>query len=212
VKDLINHLYTVFARYPKPYDFAACECCTSDDEKTALLTPPLRELTADQLGRYASNAFFTMAEVSDFKYFLPRILELTVRDEFLWPDPEIVTRKLALAGWCDWPAEEQIAVSKVLKAKFETLLTDQNSSGSEVDTWVCALGRCLPDPTPFLDPLLESQHEDKLLAFIAQNGSLFTKDKLDNPFWEDARENEQRVVRWLHQPAVTQLLSRSLST
>jgi hypothetical protein len=66
----------------------------------------------------------------------------------------------------------------------------------------------LPNPTPHLDPLLESRHQDKLLAFIECNGSLFTKNKLDNAFWEDARENEQRVVHWLHQPSVTRLLSQ----
>ena len=148
-----------------------------------------------------------MAEVLDFKYFLPRILEICVRDEFLWPDPEVVTRKLVLANWLDWPTEEQVAVTDLLKAKFEALLSDPNSYGSEIDTWVCALGRCLPNPTPHLDLLLESRHQDKLLAFIECNGSLFTKNKLDNAFWEDARENEQRVVHWLHQPSVTRLLS-----
>lgn len=208
MEQLINQMYMVFGKYAKPYDFAACECCLSPDEKMSLLAIPLRELTADQLSSYAADVFFTMGEVPDFKYFLPRVLELSVKDEFLWPEPEVVTRKLLLAQWCDWPAEEQIVIADLLKAKFATLLNDPNSNGSEIDEWICALGQCLQDPRPFMAPLLEPHHEDKLLAFIECNGSLFTKSTLDNPFWEDARENERRVVQWLHQPSVTTLLSK----
>jgi len=159
------------------------------DEKSTLLTKPLRKLSADELSGYAADAFFTVGEVSDFKYFLPRILELSVRDEFQWPDAEVVTRKLWLADWLDWPKEEHSVVSDLLKAKLATLLEDPNTNGSQIDEWVCAFGRCLRDPTSFLEPLLEPQHADKLLAFIDQNGSLFTKNKLDNAFWEDARES-----------------------
>jgi hypothetical protein len=207
MEQLINEVYAVFSKYEKPYGFAACECCLSPEEKTALLATPLRELTADQLGGYAADVFFTMGEVSDFKYFLPRILELSVNDQFLWPDPEVVTRKLSLAQWCDWPTEEQTIITDLLKTKFATLVDDPNTDGSETDKWVCALGRCFPNPTPFLAPLLEPRHVDRLLAFIEYNGSLFTKNKLDNPFWKDARDSEQLVVRWLHQPAIKALFS-----
>lgn len=207
MEHLINQVYALFAKYGKPYDFAACECCLSPDEKTALLATALRELTADQLGGYAADVFFTMGEVPDFKYFLPRILELSVNDQFLWPDPEVVARKLTLAQWLNWPAEEQTVITELLKMKFTTLLDDPNIDASETDKWICALGRCFHDPTPFLKPLLEPRHEDKLLAFIEYNGSLFTKKKLDNPFWQDAHDSEELVVRWLHQPTVTNLLS-----
>jgi hypothetical protein len=182
----------------------ACECCISADEKSTLLTTPLRELTDGQLGEYASSVFHTMGEVPDFKYFLPRIFELAVRDEFHWPSPEVVTSKLSLAHWLDWPAEEQVAVSDLLQAKFGTLVNDANSVGSDIDQWICALGRCLPDPTPFLKPLLQPQHEDKLLAFIG-NGSIFTKNKLDSHFGEDAPENEKRVIAWLSNRATAKL-------
>jgi hypothetical protein len=207
MEQLINQVYEVFGKYEKPFDFVACECCISPDEKSSLLSTPLRDLSADQLRGYAADAFFTMADVADFKYFLPRILELCVQDKFFWPYPEVVTRKLMLANWLDWPTVEQVAVSDPLEAKFDAVLNEPNNDGSEIDKWLCALGRCLPDLTPCLAPLLRSQHQDKLLALIEYNGSLFTKAKLDNPFWKDASENEQRVVRWLHQPSVTRLLS-----
>jgi len=207
MKQLINQAYAVFAKYEKPSDLVACECCLSPDEKTVLLTTPLRDLSPEQLGGYAADVFYTMGEVPDFKYFLPRILELSVTDEFLWPDPEVVSRKLSLAQWGDWPTEEQSVITDVLKTKFATLLDDPESDGSETDKWICALGRCFPDPTRFLAPLLEPRHEDKLLAFIEYNGSLFTKNKLDNAFWEEARNGEQLVVQWLHQSAITALLS-----
>jgi hypothetical protein len=207
VEALINQLYSIFARYTRPHDFPACDCCMSADEKSVMLTKPIRQLTADELGQYAADAFLTVGELPDFKYFLPRILELAVRSEFVWPDPEVVMGKLPLAQWYEWPTEEQVIVSELLKAKLAALLDDPDSRGSEIDGWVCALGRCLPDPIPFLELFLEPPHQDKLRAFVEHNESLFTKNMLDNPFWSDARENEQRVVRWLNEPAVRAVLS-----
>src|SRR5215475_3349421 len=118
VEALINQLYSVFGAYPRPHDFAACECCMSADEKSVLLTKPLRELTADELTEYAADAFLTVGELLDFKYFLPRIFELAMHDEFLWPDAEVVMGKLSLAQWLEWPLEEQAVVSQLLKTKL----------------------------------------------------------------------------------------------
>jgi len=87
------------------------------------------------------------------------------------------------------------------------VIQDPGSNGSDIDEWFCALGRCLADVTPYLNMLLQQANEDKLLGFIEWNPSAFTKNKLDNAFWDSAPANHQRVLSWLNQKQVRALLS-----
>jgi hypothetical protein len=204
----IPYVYELFSRYARPRDFPACQCCVSKDEKHVLLSKTLRELSADDLSNYAADVFLTVGSEADFKYFLPRILELSVEKEFLWPDPEVVLGKLKLANWSSWPEKEQAAVLSLLIKQFTSVVQAQDSDGSEIDKWICALGRCVRDVTAYLDPLLDEANESKLLSFIEWNMSAFGKGKLTNGFWQDAPENQQRILAWLNQERIKRLLNK----
>lgn len=203
----IELIYEAFANYRKPRDFPSCDCCISKAEKKLLLDRELRILTADELAHYAADVFLTVGSLADFKYFLPRLMELSVKEEFSWPTPEVMLGKLKLADWYAWPEIERAPVLRLLEEKFVRLLQDENTEGQDIDPWICALGRCVPDITPYLEPLLQEDQESKLLGVIEWNHSLFGKGKLDSAFWEDAPDNERRAVAWLTQPRVKQLLT-----
>jgi len=205
--ETIASVYEAFASYSRPKDFPACQCCLSVREKEPLLRRKLMELSADELSGYAADVFLTVGTVQDFKYFFPRILDLSVNEKFGWPDPQVVLGKLRLADWDHWPESERAAVINLLREKFARLLEDENTDGSDIDKWVCALGRCVPDVTPYLEPLLEEANENKLLSFIEWSWSALSKGKLASAFWEEAPDNQQRVVTWLNQPRVKRLLS-----
>ncbi len=207
--DLLTQLYQAFAHYQKPRDFPACECCLSPAERKLLLSKPLRDLSAGELSVYAASAFLTVAGPEDFNYFLPRILELAVKEEFSWPDAEITLGKLARANWLQWPDKERLAVLAVLNRKWEELLkSSENDSWhcSRIDEWICALGQCVPDITKYLDKLLEPDCKEKLLGFAVENSSAYSRKKLSNAFWDTAQENQQRTLIWLHQPQIKALL------
>ena len=207
MEEQIRRLYEIFERYGRPKDFPACECCLSRDEKILLLKPSLKELGADLLGKYAADVFFTVGSEADFKYFAPRILELAVHGEFLWPDPEVALAKLRLADWERWPEEERTSVLDLLRVKFRDLLDDPKSRDSDVDQWICALGQCVSDLTVYLNQLFDPGRDEKLWEFIELNLSIFTKGKLSNGFWDSAPASEEQVREWLNQPAVRALLS-----
>lgn len=204
--EAIREVYRVFATHKKPRDFDACDHCMSAEEKRFFLTRELQDLTADELMRYAADVFLTMGDVKDFKHFLPRILEISVQDDSWWPGPEVVLNKLRLADWSQWPANERNAVVKVLNEKFAALLKDPNAEGFDVDTWVCALGRCVDDLTPFLNQLENEASEETLLSFIEENQSALSNGKLANSFW-DSPVNEQRLIEWLKSEKVKRLLN-----
>ena len=204
--ETIDAVYKVFAKYGKPRDFPACEHCMSKAEKRALLKPCLRELNADELTKYAADALFTVGSVLDFKYFLPRILELSVNDNGWWPGPEMVLAKLRLAEWDNWPENEKVVLVALLNEKFATLIKDSNVDGGDIDKWICGLGRCMDDITPYLDSLLEQASENTLLSFIESNHTALTKGKLSNAFW-DSPANEQRLWGWFNSNVVKGLLT-----
>ncbi|WP_236606164.1 hypothetical protein [Sandaracinus amylolyticus] len=53
LRDAIEQLYRVFARYPRPPAVRGCPCCVTDADRARLHRAPLRDLTADDLKRYA---------------------------------------------------------------------------------------------------------------------------------------------------------------
>lgn len=207
MEQLIRNLYRVFSKYEKPSDFRACKHCMSDEEKAVLLNGWLRELEPDELAGYAGKVFLTVGGLDDFKYFLPRILQLSVNEEFFMPCPEVVFGSLRMAEWEQWPEDERAAILELINCKFDLLLQNPESKGSDLDEWICAFGQCVPDITPYLNRLFEKANEDKLLSFIEWNPSVFTMNKLDNAFWLLTSINEERVLAWMKQERIKALLS-----
>lgn len=191
----IRDVYKAFATYPKPRALEACDHCWSETDKQDLLSYKLEELTPEQLGKYAFDVFLTVGEASDFKYFLPRIFEITVSDDTWYVDPEVVLAKLRLAEWNDWPQNERTAVETLLNKKFATLINDPNVDGPDIDKWICAFGRCVDDISPYLERLRTEASEEKLLGFVEWNQSALTEGKLANAFW-DSPANERRLLDW----------------
>ncbi|MDQ8756484.1 hypothetical protein RCO27_09600 [Sphingosinicella sp. LHD-64] len=112
-----------------------------------MLTTPLRELTGQQLWRYVSGAFLTVGGELDFRYLLPRILDISVSDPTNANDPEIVLGKLRLANWRSWSAAEQGVIEEFLDAWFEWALArdlaevDDGWIGTEAESVLCGAAR-----------------------------------------------------------------------
>ncbi|MFG2248893.1 hypothetical protein [Spirillospora sp. NPDC048823] len=76
-------LYAAFADVPRPAELHGCPCCVAADEGRPLLAAPLRDLTAEDLARYAAKALNTWGGPQEFRYFTPRLLELAADDQRL---------------------------------------------------------------------------------------------------------------------------------
>ncbi|NQD39001.1 hypothetical protein HPT27_18450 [Permianibacter sp. IMCC34836] len=172
-------------------------------EVSTLLSKKLGELTADELSSYASGVLLTVGSIADFKYFLPRIIELSVSGGFDWPDPEVVFEKLKLASWQNWPVDEICAINNCLTQKISSLLEDQNTDSFELDKWLCAIGLCVPDIAPFMKPLFDPVNNEKLINYAEHNVSGLVAGKLVNGFWDDAPQNEAQVRRLLNTDEVS---------
>src|SRR6266850_5828880 len=105
----IDGLYQVFSRYRRPRRLEGCPCCTSPERAKPPLCKPLGEISAPELEHYAFKALTTWGTLADYKYFVPRILELT-EDGSLLCDIEVTLGKFSYGKFGDWPADERQAI------------------------------------------------------------------------------------------------------
>jgi hypothetical protein len=199
--EAIDRLYVAFAAETKPADIHACPCCVSREQVAALLGPEdLRALPAETVADYASHAITTVGSASDFRYFLPRLLQLAVTEGFDWPDLEIAVGRLRLAGWTGWEPDQQRAVRDVLRALWDQTLR-QHPVSPDADTVLCAIGNAEDDLTPYLaawafllrtGDAAPAEHLSDLLNWSArvENG----RWRLRNAFWN---RRDGQVSEWL---------------
>jgi hypothetical protein len=191
--DEIEHLYEAFSRYGRPRQLEGCPCCTSPTQAEPLVRKPLRTLSGAELEHYALKALTTWGTLDDYKYFIPRILELT-DDGNLFCDIEITFDKFQYGDFRDWPANEQEAVRDFIVCAWRE--TVQPFDTFRADAIICGAARLLEDVTPLLDyadtfaPAFKS-------AYAAEHSNQ-TKRKLLNSFWDDSSPNYQRVLSWLY--------------
>ncbi len=112
VKEAIEKLYALFSQYTLKGRLEFCPCgCIPKEREVQIYQAPLRLLSAEQLSLYSHKAISTWGAASDFKHFLPRIIELIFDDEFgqsaAWA---ALHSKFVLAEWLTWPDEEQAII------------------------------------------------------------------------------------------------------
>ena len=191
-------LYETFAA-PRPRTIVGCPCCIDRKDIGTLLRTPLRALTSRQLGSYASSLFHTVGEVDDFRYFLPRILEIVATEPHWWPSPEVALEKLRLGGWSDWPPAERAAIEAVLMAMFEDALIDPDPFAFHIDELLCGLARAGQPLAPYLAALEAPGHETALHAVVARrwDGKLGRLVAEAGNFWEDAPQGVAAMTAFL---------------
>ena len=189
----IENVYDAFKDISKPQFVDGCPCCIDKKGVSILLTKPLRELSPDDLTHYAASVFLTVGSVEDFFYFLPRILEILALNSDWWPDPEVVTRALHSSGFHTWPLNKSQAVANYFDVKIADIL-EQDQTGWEIDSWICALGRLQVDLNPFLKRI--AANPSRLIEYYEVNSSQLNDGKLSNAFWDDAPKEHQQVVEW----------------
>lgn len=209
----IEALYLAFAAEPEPRRLEACPCCLTPADIRGLLDTPLRSLSAEQLREYVWSVFHTVGDVGDFRYLLPRILELVVHDRHAVavPDREVVLKKLPLAGWHTWPAHERAAVAGVVRAAFEVgvrSVADDPAAVLAIDGWLCGWGLAGGDVEPLLDLLSRPGHEAALLALHKRNRPEIYSGRLHGAFWDQDCAAAARVVAWFESEPIQEIIER----
>jgi len=168
-----------------------------------LFAKPLRELDATTIHVFASNVVKTHGSVTDLKHFLPRILELLPRELCRIADVEIYLNTLRFSDWLKWPKNEVSAVRTFMFEWWRWTLSNYPADPAGLDA-LCPIAQAEDDLLTYLDEwdaqcrstssglrqLVDSYHRDLIVHGHQDQLSL-------GPFWNDRKEQESQVCRWL---------------
>ena len=197
----INNLYQAFADVPLPDRIDGCPCCIDEKGIETLLSSPLRELTPDDLSSYAASAFLTVGDVGDYLYFLPRIIEVSIQDEWWWPDLEITARAIRDSGHDSWSQARRNALESVLKTFLIRLIDTETFS--QIDSLMCAIGMVDIDVHPYL--AIIGKHPRAVLEFWEDNAGKLNEGKLGNPFWDPPNLRHDHIVKWFKSDKISRI-------
>lgn len=142
-----ERLYGAFGDVPRPQRVEGCPHCVGSDGDLPLVSRPLRELTPQDLSRYAFKAISTWGTEADFQYFAPRVLHLTATGAMPWPGFENVCGKLDQAGLRTWA--QRPAVEEFLRA-FWTATLHQFPASPPISEVMEGVTRVALDISPYL--------------------------------------------------------------
>lgn len=189
----VDQLYQAFSRYPRPDRLNGCPCCTDEEASQALIRVRLRDLPASALSHYAFKALSTWGVLDDFRYFLPRILELT-RAGMVECDTEVILGKLGYADWMRWPDDEQAAVRRFVASFWgESIRTGQHQ---QADSILCGVANSLSDIGWLID-LADSVDPRFRIVYGDEHGRA-DKRRLTNSFWNRSLPSYRQALDWVY--------------
>jgi hypothetical protein len=192
IQAALGRIYALFDA-PRPRVIEGCPCCIDTRRVDVLLSKPLRALTADDLWRYVSGVFLTIGSERDFRYLLPRILEISICEPAALPDVEIVLGTLRLAGWNAWPPDQREAIESLIDLWFDHALArdlveaEDWIVASEAESVLCGAARADLDLSPWLARLAEASAEPVRTAISERFAKDLARGRIPG-FWEDAPE------------------------
>jgi hypothetical protein len=192
IETAIQNLYLAFSDVEKPTEVEGCPCCIDRKNISALLETPLAQISSDDLSPYASSAFLTVGEVDDYRYFLPRILEVSFYDDSFWPDVAITGRAMNSANISSEPAAKVRAVQQFFEAAIASFIS--NGDLDRIDDWICGAAKAVLDIRPLLQ-LVETD-DAAILEFFNANSGALGEGKLGNEFWESYDPGQETILKW----------------
>jgi hypothetical protein len=165
---------------------------------------PSRNLPAKVMAPFVSNLNTTCGEREDFKFILPRLLELSSQLAFDWPDRDLVFSWLRKEELNTWPPDEQRVVIDFLDALWEQELVQ---NGNSIHGCFEALGCTGVDVTRWLIRWRELAPVD-LADWIAYNIMSIWSGHYSNAFADD-RPLVAQIKTFLEDPQTAATLEQA---
>ncbi|MCC5917876.1 MAG: hypothetical protein JJU02_11190 [Cryomorphaceae bacterium] len=200
LKIAIENIYEIFAKYQGLSKLEGSPLYRDiDDWNKALRSKKLRELSEDDLSRFVGKVILTWGDENDFRYYLPRILELTAQLKTPY-DIRTLYSRLEIANWKDWDIQEQKAINDFTIELWNSLLTDNSDLAErEFKDYFHAIANFYPD---FNEVLKAWESIDKFVSVkhltnyvFEEHHTLFAKKFLDG--MEKNRKNIDQFKNWL---------------
>jgi hypothetical protein len=204
VDEASERLYTAFARHPLPASTSFCDHCVTAAQVAATRARPLHLLTAEALHPFMWHSLSTWGDETEFKHFLPRVLELIARDEVV-DDSAVawgVMNKVS-ACWLDWPDDERAAIEAFSGAWWRATLTEfpRRFDMRDVLESIGVLNMPIAQYLAYWETLSDEAAARHLAWLVGD----FSVDAASNDEWYEVLD------RWIEGPAVARLLDAATS-
>lgn len=231
LQQAIAGLYEVFARYPLPRFIEPDPCFPGFSDDTPLRAAPLKELPKEAFEYYKWKAITTWGNVTDYKHFLPRLLELATIPPDLPVDYHrvelwLICSRLKYAQWSTWPADEQRVLQEFIQAWWGVMLTRPVPMGEEAPIEESCLDQLeqiahlQEDLSEYLDQWEKDLADDKAglvvcghLAHSIHKIDIFLEpgdEKLDwSSFFKELAPQQRQVTAWLMRKELLQALEQA---
>lgn len=231
LRERIRELYAVFRSYRLAPDIHSDPCFPGACDDRPLRAYPLHQLPPEAYSSYQWKAMTTWGSVSDFKHFLPRMLDIiatlpSIETEVSFAEGGrfeawIVFEKLRYGDWRRWTAVERQSLDAYFDALWSVLLVRPLDLGQEpwcihtLGEWLRAFAFAHDDLTPFLQQWEnEAQNPTEgLLAasrlaqtIVRVSEGFLKRDSLGWDCYHELDKQERQVIHWLASDGVFRLL------
>lgn len=151
LKISIEKLYDIFAKYQGLSKLEGSPLYDDlENWNKQLRSKKLRKLTDEDLSLFAGKVILTWGDKNDYRFYLPRILELTA--ELKTPyDIWTLYSRLEDANWKTWNADEQSAINDFTIELWNNLLIDNSEKAEwEFKDYFHSIAYFYPDFTEIL--------------------------------------------------------------
>ncbi|WP_019947144.1 hypothetical protein [Hymenobacter aerophilus] len=174
-----------------------------------LTANPLRALTEEDLRIFYFKALTTWGNLSDFRHFLPRILELLTTFSGDWEE-WVALNKLNYGHWQTWSEAVQKAMRRYLRALWhEVLISDVEMVDVVFGEYTAGIAEVYPDFGQLLQHWFEVESPYKvprLVYFVNGNSKqLLKKQRLS--MFTGTSEQGPLFFSWLTSPALIEYLT-----
>jgi hypothetical protein len=131
---IVQRLYKIFQPYKLRKNFRE-RCCFEvihPDDIKMLYTEPLHMLSVKDIEEYLCGAMRDLGNVEDFKYFLPRILDLIQHTDNYLEEYLLTNKVLELAAWKRWKTTEIKAIENYFIAVWKNRVNNENNSFEKI--------------------------------------------------------------------------------
>ncbi|MGC4744316.1 hypothetical protein ACLQ28_01440 [Micromonospora sp. DT201] len=199
----VDDLYAVFGRYPLIEDVEYCDHCVDPEQVLALHRPPLRQVTAEQLGPLLFSSTTTWGDQRYLNHFLPRLLELVAAGDMDDWSYEVFLPSRLEDLWRSGSDDERSAISDFGWAWWRETISTWPSA-CEVGDVLNTIADCGQDVSPYLAELEGRVGEPAARQLAELVSRLVFRRRQDDQFWRE-------VDDWLSGPAPANVLVAELS-
>ncbi|MFT3986672.1 hypothetical protein [Aestuariivirga sp.] len=212
LQDAINAVYSAFSDVRRPVTMDASPVKNRALIDKILMPMSLKKLTGDDLGYYFASAMTTIGDSRDFRYFLPRILDIATQEAgengF---QPWLIVHKLIYANWDLWPAEKRAAILDVFSSAFMSAAHRDPHEVPEAHEWLTGLMLLEENPEPYLAVWRRGDPMPSLLQFAATVNWYCPSPGDREGIGDFSEAIQHRILDWLNNPATRALLEEGSS-